>query len=265
MIKKKILLLLSALSCISAYSQIGIGTNLPDRHSDLTLGSDNKGTMINRVALQSISSSLPLQNANMVAGMMVFNTTKNAELQEGYYFWTNDNKWAKMYVKLAPTSDMHLVTFIETSKDVAGEVRLPAGTRDVAIEIPQLTYTYKAEMDGTLFLDYVLYSFIHGEQNAQAGNVFCHTIVTDENNFVVFYGLTALSPFAILTGQGVNSSYGASNFFFPVETGKTYKIILKAHDSYVLKGNVSVLGTFRFKGIYSSSSLKITFMTEPMM
>lgn len=237
----------------SVYAQVGIGTNLPDINADLTLGSEDKGLLLNNVKLVSLGSASPLVLKDMIPGMLVYNTTVRGELQEGIYYWTKENKWSRMYVKTKPTRDMQFVVFKQTASEVtikAGESRKP---------LPDLDYDYKAEKNGLLFLDYVIYAQLFTGK-PKAGNTFCYTTVTDNTGVEVFNGITAISPYIIVNGQGKNSSFGLSSFVFEVKKGRTYSIRLSAYESYA-SGYTIKVGDFVY-GEEAHSSMKITFMSE---
>lgn len=250
-----------------SYGQIGFGTDLPNPYADVTLGSENKGLLLNRVKLVSLNSAAPLKQESMAVGTMVFNTTVNQELQEGVYFWTKEKKWSRLYVKTTPTRDMQFVTF----KQTGSKYLLPF--TPATIDITDLNYDYKAEEDGLLFLDYVIYAYM-ANGKIKAGNTFCYTTVTDDsNNEAVFKGVTAISPYIVVDNQGTNSSFGLSSFVFPVKKGKMYKIRMKGHETYAntySEGSTSTkyeirVGDFNYSGQTSHSSLKVTFMSDPSM
>ncbi|MDR2221180.1 MAG: hypothetical protein LBE34_00415 [Flavobacteriaceae bacterium] len=250
-----------------SYAQVGFGTNNPNPYADMTLGSENKGLLLNRVKLTSLNSAAPLKQESMAVGTMVFNTTVNQELQEGVYFWTKEKKWSRLYVKTTPTRDMQFVVFKQTSKTYS----LPF--KPATLDITDLNYDYKAEEDGLLFLDYVIYGYIVGGV-VKAGNTFCYTTVTDDSNNQVFSGVTAISPYIVIDYQGKNSSFGLSSFVFPVKKGKVYKIRMKGHetfadtytDMFTDNGKYDIrIGDFSFSGQTSHSSLKVTFMSDPSL
>lgn len=79
-------------SHISATAQVGIGTITPDADSDLTLGSTDKGLLINKVALTSTSSAAPM--SSHVAGMLVYNTATAGDVTPGMYY-NNGSAWVR--------------------------------------------------------------------------------------------------------------------------------------------------------------------------
>lgn len=79
-----------------AFSQVGINTNTPNSASDLTLGSTNKGLLLNRVELTATNSAAPL--SAHVAGMAVYNTatagTAPNNVTPGHYY-NDGTKWVR--------------------------------------------------------------------------------------------------------------------------------------------------------------------------
>lgn len=75
---------------------VGIGTTTPNSNATLELGHNNKGLLLNRVALTAANSPAPL--GAMVAGMVVYNTatagTSPNQVSPGLYF--NDGvRWVR--------------------------------------------------------------------------------------------------------------------------------------------------------------------------
>lgn len=91
--KKKILLPL-LLFPIIAFSQLGIGTVLPNPSSQLDVAATDKGVLIPRVALTGTTDNSTISNGN-VNSLLVFNTAVTTDIVPGYYYWFN-NKWNKL-------------------------------------------------------------------------------------------------------------------------------------------------------------------------
>lgn len=79
------------------FGQVGIGTTTPDPSSILELSSANKGLLITRVALQSLTDNTTITTGN-VESLLVYNTTVNTELKKGYYYWSG-TKWELLSVE----------------------------------------------------------------------------------------------------------------------------------------------------------------------
>ncbi|MBO9616282.1 MAG: tail fiber domain-containing protein [Dyadobacter sp.] len=85
--------LLFAGSPLMAQVKIGDNPNTINPSSILELESATKGLLLPRVALTSTTVAAPVTNA--VAGMHVYNTTDNAEVQPGEYFF-DGSTWVRL-------------------------------------------------------------------------------------------------------------------------------------------------------------------------
>lgn len=86
--KKSIYILIVALVCSSKlmFGQVGIGTETPDASAALDVVATSKGFLAPQIALTATNVWAPLV-APATEGMLVYNTTDNATLDIGYYFW----------------------------------------------------------------------------------------------------------------------------------------------------------------------------------
>ncbi|WP_336687254.1 hypothetical protein [Chryseobacterium bernardetii] len=78
--------------CVSytmVFAQQGINTSDPDPNSDLTLGSADKGLLLNRIALTNTTSGV------FNAGMLVYNTVTAEDVSPGAYV-SNGTVWTKL-------------------------------------------------------------------------------------------------------------------------------------------------------------------------
>ena len=96
---KKILLLFLLVSG-SLFAQVGIGTENPNPSSQLDIQSSDRGILIPRIALTSITDQTSITAGN-VESLLVYNSTTNNTLSPGYYYWFN-GKWQRF------TSDFDL-------------------------------------------------------------------------------------------------------------------------------------------------------------
>lgn len=258
-------------------AQVGFGKAvLPIKEADLTLESDNKGLLVNNVKLESITSPAPLDPAHMEVGMLVYNTNVVGDLREGFHYWTSENRWMRMYVKTAPSRDMEFVTFKQTNKlhDLSSTTTTPK-----VVNLTEFDHDYVANRDGLLFLDFVIYGTVTSSTRG-AANIMSTTVVTDNTGVVVFTGVTALSTVIVTkSGSGWNASTGMSNFSVDVKKGKTYKIRTTATELFypgkqyhdTLNGGSKweyyepLVGDFEWNDVTSHSSMKVTFMTEPIL
>ncbi|AWG25778.1 hypothetical protein [Flavobacterium kingsejongi] len=94
--KNKLLPLLFVLGGYAAYSQVGIGTSMPNGSSQLEVVADDKGILIPRIRLTSTTDNLTIQHGN-VNSLLVFNTSTIADVKPGYYYWYV-NKWNRIIV-----------------------------------------------------------------------------------------------------------------------------------------------------------------------
>lgn len=78
----------------ATYAQVGIGTLSPNKSAQLEVAATNKGILIPRVPLKSITDAMTISNGN-VESLLVFNTNPSGTLSRGYYYWM-DNKWNRI-------------------------------------------------------------------------------------------------------------------------------------------------------------------------
>ena len=83
-------LTLFAFCSITAFAQVGIGTNNPNSDALLELLSSDKGFLLPRVALTDPNLASPL--TQHVAGMLLYNTTTDAQLGLRAGFYYNDGE-----------------------------------------------------------------------------------------------------------------------------------------------------------------------------
>lgn len=91
--RKRLLIGLLFLGGVS-YAQVGIGTLKPNASSQLDVVANNKGILIPRVSLTSITDATTITNGN-VESLLVFNTNTSTTLKPGYYYWY-ENKWTRI-------------------------------------------------------------------------------------------------------------------------------------------------------------------------
>lgn len=262
----RILLFTFLLISTSVFSQVSIGVKLPNKNTDLTLGSENKGMVPNRVKLQDVSLAAPLKAESMVPGIVVYNTyvdvSKN--LHEGYYFWNSRNSWSRLYVKYTPTREFNFLVFKRTTKTYK------INPIEVLFPIDELAYEHKALEDGTLFIDLSLYNTLKYVQlpgtpptDIGVSNLFCYTTIKDDLGVEVFKGVTGMSPYISELGGDENKvALGFSNFIITVKKGRTYKITHEADASWLDNEFVPLMGTLETGGKKVFSSMKVTFLSN---
>ncbi|MCW1148821.1 hypothetical protein OJ995_11385, partial [Flavobacterium sp. TH16-21] len=91
---KKILQALVLLFGMSVYSQVGIGTPMPNASTMLDVVSANKGIRIPQVPLTSTTDVTTITNGN-INSLLVFNTSTVNDITPGYYYWYID-RWRRI-------------------------------------------------------------------------------------------------------------------------------------------------------------------------
>lgn len=94
---KRIVFLFSFLSIqLTAFSQLGVGTNSPDASAQLDVEATDKGFLAPRIALTSVTDVLTI--ASPATGLMVYNTatagTSPNNVFPGYYYY-NGTRWSR--------------------------------------------------------------------------------------------------------------------------------------------------------------------------
>lgn len=82
----------------SAIAQVGIGTVAPEASTILQLESPQvgfKGVLMPRVALKSTTDIASFSSGKVSNSLLVYNTTQNAYLTPGFYYWFTD-RWIRM-------------------------------------------------------------------------------------------------------------------------------------------------------------------------
>ena len=94
---KLLFVLLNYYTCFNtiSFSQVAINStgNLPDNSAGLDIYFPDKGILIPRISLVDTNLSTPISNPAI--SLLVYNTTSNASLTEGFYYW-NGIKWIKL-------------------------------------------------------------------------------------------------------------------------------------------------------------------------
>ncbi|MCX2681958.1 hypothetical protein OOZ15_18550 [Galbibacter sp. EGI 63066] len=74
---------------------------MPDASSQLDVVASDKGILIPRVALTSVSDTTTIMNGN-VESLLIYNTTSSTDLLPRYYYWNTD-KW----LRIINSNDVH--------------------------------------------------------------------------------------------------------------------------------------------------------------
>ncbi|HLV38434.1 MAG TPA: hypothetical protein VKY47_03205, partial [Xanthomarina sp.] len=94
---KKLLLLLIFITSNLMYSQVGIGTDMPNPSTQLEIVSSNRGILIPQVSLSSNTDQTTIAAGNLES-LLVYNTNTSATLSPGYYYWYQ-GRWNKLMVE----------------------------------------------------------------------------------------------------------------------------------------------------------------------
>lgn len=92
--KKILLLIAGGLFSTVINAQVGIGTLSPNKSAQLEIAAKDKGILIPRIPLKSITDAVTISNGN-VESLLVFNTNPSNSLSRGYYYWL-DNRWNRI-------------------------------------------------------------------------------------------------------------------------------------------------------------------------
>jgi len=138
------ILLLSIFSLFSCYAiaQVGVGTDLPNPSTQLDVEANDKGILIPRIQLASVTDQQTITAGN-VESLLVFNTETNAEVVPGYYFWY-DGEWRKLLVSGEYSNET--ITFLTDNADGTFIYTNEDGTQ---ITFDANTVTYTDNNDGS--------------------------------------------------------------------------------------------------------------------
>ncbi len=95
---RKLSLFIGMIVTINLHAQTGIGTTTPNASAKLEVGASDKGFLPPRVALTATNVFAPITGLSgstalaTAAGLLVYNTTSNANVLPGYYYW-NGTSW----------------------------------------------------------------------------------------------------------------------------------------------------------------------------
>lgn len=110
------------LATSSAVAQQGFGTNRPDKSAAVEIKSPNKGLLIPRIALTGATDNTTI--ANPANSLLVYNTSTQNGMLEGYYFWKAGavNKWIPFI------SELNQQTSSVSGQDLVNVDSTPTGT-----------------------------------------------------------------------------------------------------------------------------------------
>ena len=92
--KKRLLTAAFFVSAWGAYSQVGVGTLNPDASAQLDIVSTEKGVLLPRVGLKSVTDTETITKGN-INSLLVFNIADGNGVAPGYYYWYVD-RWMRI-------------------------------------------------------------------------------------------------------------------------------------------------------------------------
>ncbi|MCC9041150.1 hypothetical protein LNQ81_00150 [Myroides sp. M-43] len=102
--KKKVITIGVLMMSGFVFSQVGIGTRAPHRSALLELKADAgeyRGVLIPRIPLRDLNDKSFINKGDVATSLLIFNTTDNAVLAPGFYYWK-----AKEWVRVIDSKDV---------------------------------------------------------------------------------------------------------------------------------------------------------------
>ena len=122
---------------IASSGNVGISNRTPNSSASLDLGANNRGLLLNRVSLNSITDNTTIQNP--ATGLFVYNTATagsgTTRVQPGLYYW-NGTIWSRIF------KSGYSVQYKQTS-----EVRA-SNSSSTYVNLPGLTKNFTAPATG---------------------------------------------------------------------------------------------------------------------
>ncbi|UUF12405.1 MULTISPECIES: hypothetical protein [Flavobacterium] len=117
------------------YAQVGIGTPAPNNSAQLEIVSSNKGLLIPKLNLTSLTDNLTITSGN-VEGLIVYNITNVSGMPPGFYYWSS-GQWNKLLNKkdLPLSSGPGAPTALFPANPAAGNIYVNETTGEI--------YTFK--------------------------------------------------------------------------------------------------------------------------
>lgn len=114
--KKELLTAALFLGTLAASAQVGIGTLNPDKSAQLDVVASDKGILIPRVSLTSVTDAVTISNGN-VESLLVYNTNSAEGIAPGYYYWYNE-MWQRMLTPSDLNSDVLTVLGYDATTNI---------------------------------------------------------------------------------------------------------------------------------------------------
>ncbi|MBP4136909.1 hypothetical protein [Flavobacterium geliluteum] len=221
--KNKLLFLILFSGSFAAYSQVGIGTSMPNTSSQLEVVSNDKGVLIPRIKLTGSTDVTTILNGN-INSLLVFNTEIISDITPGYYYWYN-NKWNRIVVSSEIASIPNTVIYNPSTQeftyvDGSGTTQIvdirtiikaneTLTTQAQNTSTGAITYTNEA---GTAVTSQVV--------SASAGNLI--GVGTDGGGFI---DNAVIKANETLTTQAQNTSTGAITYTNEAGTAVTSQVV----------------------------------------
>ncbi|TWP24430.1 hypothetical protein ETU08_05460 [Apibacter muscae] len=209
--------------------QVAIGTpNVkPYPSTDLTLTSNNKGFVPNRVSLTGLNDIQTIPNIK--EGGVVYNTNITSELGNGLYVW-DGTQWNRLLMDPGKRQDYQTLVYKQT-----GPTDITSLTKDIPQEISSLTTNFQAPLDGLVYISTLIYAYANvitppNYNFSSIGNTFftINTTEIETGKVTTFYsGCTPLIIYNPTTNLFVGN--------FPVTAPSISKLEVKKDYNYEIK------------------------------
>src|SRR5690625_1361297 len=167
MLKEFGFVFLGVLFSLSLQAQMGVGTDMPDPAAELEIKSANRGLLIPRIQLDNDTDQTTITAGN-IESLLVYNTTSNATLQQGFYYWYN-NKWRRLSdednlpeILVIWDENSQIFTYID-SNDNFQEIDLDFDetltTLEMSADGKNLIYTDEEAVETTIDLEAVIQQY----------------------------------------------------------------------------------------------------------
>ncbi|MBF4466462.1 hypothetical protein IRZ99_14455, partial [Flavobacterium sp. LC2016-12] len=164
--KNKLLSVFIFLGSYAAYSQVGIGTPMPNSSAQLEVVASDRGVLIPRISLTGSTDAVTISSGN-ISSLLVFNTASISDVTPGYYYWYN-NKWNRIVISTEVSSNPGTVIYNPTTNVFSyidntgvtqvidiGTIVKSNETLTTLIGSPDGSYTYTNEAGTAVTIDVV--------------------------------------------------------------------------------------------------------------